>query len=67
MTATRELFEGEFWTDPYPIYDALREGEPVRRVASPDGPVWMLFRHADVRAALADPRVARLLGTAPRA
>ncbi len=59
MTATRELFEGEFWTDPYPIYDALREGEPVRRVASPDGPVWMLFRHADVRAALADPRLSK--------
>jgi hypothetical protein len=59
VTATRELFEGEFWTDPYPIYDALREGEPVRRVASPDGPVWMLFRHADVRAALADPRLSK--------
>ncbi len=59
MTATRELFEGEFWTDPYPIYDALRGGEPVRRVASPDGPVWMLFRHADVRAALADPRLSK--------
>jgi len=59
VTATRELFDGEFWSDPHPVYDALRANEPVRRVDSPDGPVWMLFRHADVRAALADARLSK--------
>ncbi|MCX6466808.1 MAG: cytochrome P450 [Pseudonocardiales bacterium] len=59
MTATGQLFEGAFWNDPYPAYDALRADEPVRLVDSPDGRVWMLFRHADVRAALADPRLSK--------
>lgn len=59
MTATVELFEGAFWRDPHPAYAALRSGDPVCRVQTPDGPVWMLFRHADVRAALADPRLSK--------
>jgi cytochrome P450 len=59
VTATLDLFDGRFWNDPYPAYDAVRTGEPVRRVDLPDGPVWMLFRHADVRAALADPRLSK--------
>ena len=59
MTATLDLFEGAFWRDPYPAYDAARAGEAVRKVAMPDGPVWMMFRHADVRAALADPRLSK--------
>ncbi|MDN5751266.1 MAG: cytochrome P450 [Pseudonocardia sp.] len=59
MTATVELFEGAFWRDPYPAYAWLRSDDPVRRVQLPDGPVWMLFRHADVRAALADTRLSK--------
>ena len=59
MSATLELFDGAFWRDPYPAYDAVRSDDPVRRVDLPQGPVWMLFRYADVRAALADPRLSK--------
>jgi cytochrome P450 len=59
VTATLDLFDGRFWNDPYPAYDAVRAGDPVRKVDLPDGPVWMLFRHADVRAALTDPRLSK--------
>ena len=47
-----------FVEDPYPIYRALRDEDPVHR--SPMG-MWVLTRYADVDAALADPR----LGNAP--
>ncbi len=59
MTAALELFDGAFWRDPYPAYDALRSDDPVLRVQRSDGDVWMMFRHADVRAALADPRLSK--------
>lgn len=41
--------------DPFPLYRALREGFPVVY----DEPVgaWLISRYADVRAALADPRL----------
>jgi vitamin D3 1,25-hydroxylase len=56
---TQALFDGSFWNDPYPAYDGARAEEPVRKVDLPDGPVWMMFRHTDVRAALADPRLSK--------
>ena len=60
MAQTLELFEGAFWRDPYPAYAALRADEPVRAVDQrPEGTVWMLSRYADVRAALADPRLSK--------
>ncbi|TQM14159.1 cytochrome P450 family protein [Pseudonocardia kunmingensis] len=59
MTATLELFDGAFWRDPYPAYAALRADEPVREVQRPDGTVWLISRYADVRAALADPRLSK--------
>ncbi|HEY4418981.1 MAG TPA: cytochrome P450 [Pseudonocardia sp.] len=59
MTSTVELFEGAFWRDPYPAYAALRSDEPVCRLERPDGTVWLLTRYADVRAALADPRLSK--------
>ena len=59
MTATLELFDGAFWRDPYPAYAELRADEPVRRVQRDDGTVWLISRHADVRAALADPRLSK--------
>jgi len=40
--------------DPYPTYGRLRREDPVHR--SPFG-MWVLSRHADVRAALRDPRL----------
>jgi cytochrome P450 len=59
VTTTLELFEGAFWRDPYPAYAALRSDDPVRKVQRPDGTVWLLSRYADVRAALADPRLSK--------
>ncbi len=59
MAATLDLFDGRFWNDPYPAYDAVRTAEPVRKVDMPDGPAWIMFRHADVRAALADQRLSK--------
>jgi hypothetical protein len=42
--------------DPYPFYAELRRTDPVHR--SGDG-FWVLTRHAEVRAALRDPRLRR--------
>jgi cytochrome P450 len=59
VTASLELFEGAFWRDPYPAYAALLDERPVVELERPDGKVWMLSRYADVRAALADPRLSK--------
>ncbi|GAA1281946.1 cytochrome P450 [Pseudonocardia aurantiaca] len=59
MTATLELFDGAFWRDPYPAYAELRDAAPVREVQRPEGTVWLVSRYADVRAALADPRLSK--------
>ncbi|MFF4380887.1 cytochrome P450 [Kitasatospora sp. NPDC001547] len=45
--------------DPYGGYTRLRADAPVHRVIGPDGlPFWLVTRYADVRQALADPRLA---------
>jgi vitamin D3 1,25-hydroxylase len=59
VTQTEDLFDGDFWRDPYPTLAALRADDPVREVATPDGPVWLVTRYDDVRAALADPRLSK--------
>jgi cytochrome P450 len=59
VTATLELFDGAFWRDPYPAYAELRDAAPVREVQRPEGAVWLVSRYADVRAALADPRLSK--------
>ena len=59
MTATLDLFEGAFWRDPYPAYQDLRSEQPVQQVRMGDGNVWLMSRYADVRAALADPRLSK--------
>lgn len=41
----------DFYANPYPVYAALREHEPVRRM--PDGS-WFLTRHADLVAVYRD-------------
>src|SRR3954468_21260191 len=41
----------DFYANPYPVYAALREHEPVRRM--PDGS-WLLTRHADLVAVYRD-------------
>jgi cytochrome P450 len=55
------FFTPEFFTDPYPTYEALR-GEPVRWDEELGG--WVLTGYSEVAAALADPRVSR--GRSPR-
>ena len=48
-----ELRSGESWRDPFPMYAALREHDPVHHVR--DGDYWVLTRFADVWAAAGDP------------
>lgn len=43
---------GPTWRDPYPMYAALRDSDPVHHVA--DGDYWVLSRFSDVFAAARD-------------
>jgi cytochrome P450 len=43
-------FSAEFRRDPYPVYRALRETRPVHKTMG----MWVLTRHADIRAVLRD-------------
>ena len=43
---------GPSWRDPFPMYAALREHDPVHHVA--DGDYWVLTRHHDVFEAVRD-------------
>jgi cytochrome P450 len=53
-----------YYQDPMGFFARLRESGPVAPAWLPDhGRVWVITRYADVRAALADPR---LVNTAPR-
>jgi cytochrome P450 len=57
-TPTPSLFGDTLMSDPHAAYAQLREAGPVHRTTTPDGaPVWLVTRHDDVRAALADPRL----------
>ena len=49
--------------DPYPIYAALRQQDPV--YWSPAAKLWVLTRYADVEAMLSDPRVDRWTTRSP--
>lgn len=44
---------GESWRDPFPMYEQLRERDPVHHVES--GDYWVLSRYDDVAAAAKDP------------
>jgi cytochrome P450 len=48
-----QLRSGETWRDPFPMYAALREHDPVHHVAA--GDFWILTRFDDVWAAACDP------------
>ena len=49
-----------FMADPYSVYELLRRERPVTRAqVSPAPAFWLVTRHADVRAALTDPRLAK--------
>lgn len=45
---------GESWRDPFTMYRALRDHDPVHRVSSNDGDYWVLSRFGDVFAAVID-------------
>ena len=51
----------EYFQDPYSAHERLRAQRPVSRVILPGGdtPVWLITRYAEVRAALADPRLSK--------
>ena len=53
-----EVFAGDFWRDPYPVYAALRERAPVVQVPLPQGgTTWLVTRYDDVLAAFTDERL----------
>ena len=45
---------GESWRDPFPMYTALRDFDPVHHVKSDDGDYWTLSRFNDVFEAAVD-------------
>jgi vitamin D3 1,25-hydroxylase len=55
----RPLFDGPYWADPFPALAELCADEPVRRVELPDGPMWLVTRYDDVRAAFVDARLSK--------
>ena len=59
-TGMPDLFDGDFWRDPYPAYAALRENAPVVEVPLPQGgSTWLLTRYDDVLAAFTDERLVK--------
>lgn len=60
-----ELFDTALLHDPHGGYGRLRAQGPALRTTTPDGaPVWLVTRHADVRAGLTDPRLSLNKATA---
>ncbi|HEY3684535.1 MAG TPA: cytochrome P450 [Streptosporangiaceae bacterium] len=63
------MTELDLWNDradPYPGYARLRDDTPVARATGPMGmETWLITRHADARAALSDPRLAKSPRNAP--
>lgn len=51
-----ELASAATWADPWPMYQALRENDPVHHVVpdNPDNDYYVLSRHADIWAAARD-------------
>jgi cytochrome P450 len=57
---TTERLGESFFQDPLSVFERLRDDAPVTPVIMPDGDRgWLVTRYADVRAALADPRLAK--------
>jgi cytochrome P450 len=53
------LFDADFYSNPYPVYDKLRATAPVLRVDNALGPLpaWLITGHAEARAAFAHPAI----------
>jgi cytochrome P450 len=53
-----EQLGADYYQNPYGYFDRMRDEGPVTPVIMPHGErVWLVTRYADVRAALADPRL----------
>lgn len=52
VTSEVDLFSPEFFADPYPYHEQLREAGPIVRLARYDA--WAVFRHEQVQAVLND-------------
>ncbi|MFI7385087.1 cytochrome P450 [Streptomyces sp. NPDC049813] len=58
--AATERLDDSFFQDPQGLFARLRTAAPVTPVVTTEGMrVWLVTRYEDVRAALADPRVAK--------
>jgi cytochrome P450 len=56
--AAAERLGEDFYQDPHAYFTRMRADMPVTPAVMPDGErVWLVTRYADVRAALADPRL----------
>jgi cytochrome P450 len=51
--------QDDYFQDPQRVFAQMRESRPVTRVDLPRGRAWLVTRYDDVRAALADPRLAK--------
>ena len=60
-TPPPERFDEDYFQDPQRYFAALREARPAAPVSLPGigGQPWLITRYEDVRAALADPRLAK--------
>ncbi|GAA2317159.1 cytochrome P450 [Streptomyces kunmingensis] len=59
-TTAPERLDDSFFQDPQGLFARLRSSSPVTPVITTEGVrVWLVTRYEDVRAALADPRVAK--------
>ena len=62
--AAPPLFDRAFIDDPYPAYAWLRQYAPVHRTKLPNGvEAYLVTRHEDVKAVLADPRLSKNAAT----
>jgi cytochrome P450 len=61
VSGTPERFDEGYYQDPQAYFAALRQSRPVAPVSLPgfDSQAWLITRYEDVRAALADPRLAK--------
>jgi cytochrome P450 len=53
----RPVVDAAFFANPYPTYAALRAAGPLHWSEEFFGGAWLLTRHADIEAALRDPRL----------
>ena len=51
--------QDDYFQDPQRVFARMRESRPATPVNLPGGRAWLITRYEDVRAALADPRLAK--------